>query len=227
MLKYAATASFTHVHHIIHTLTRVEQTVSTCKNIIWGFGATVNDDVSTTSGLGCDGICCACSQVRCTNSNYCTDNGRNSHNKKMAQTADAATNLKSLGIVDIEYRWWVPCSYSGKNITFKINKSNTYPSYLAFVIAARTKRHHTGATIHKVIPALQRRCGAFWTSTPPSGPLSIRMLFSLMVIKQMILGVFLSKAGNQDPFMTLEYMSTKATSLMYSVLIKLAIKNLR
>lgn len=61
-------------------------------------------------------------QVRCTNSNYCSDKGvtvvitdsGSSHNtdfilsrrafSQMAQNTDAATSLLALGIVDIEYR---------------------------------------------------------------------------------------------------------------------------
>ncbi|GMH09255.1 hypothetical protein Nepgr_011096 [Nepenthes gracilis] len=167
------------------------------------FGAIVNGgDVSAASDLYRNGTGCgACYQVRCLNSNYCsdqgatvviTDQGSGDHTafilsihafSKMAQTKDAAAYLLALGVVNIEYRR-VSCSYPNKNITFKIDENSNNPSYLAFAIYYQQgKTDITAVQLCEIqsftCKLLERSHGAVWAAnSPPRGQLSIRMLFS-------------------------------------------------
>ncbi|KHN08320.1 Expansin-like B1, partial [Glycine soja] len=140
--------------------------------------------------------------VRCTNSVYCSENGvtavitdqASSDNtdfilgkhafSRMAQTTDAAASLLALGAFIFLSVSSVACSYPDKNITIKIDESSNNPYYLAFVIWYQQGRRdiivmQLCETQNFVCKFLDRSHGAVWTTTsPPSGPLSLRMLFS-------------------------------------------------
>uniref|UniRef100_A0A2N9H715 Expansin-like EG45 domain-containing protein n=1 Tax=Fagus sylvatica TaxID=28930 RepID=A0A2N9H715_FAGSY len=199
-LAWAQTSSDSFVHsRAAYYPNSDEQGTDTGACGFGSFGATINGgDVSAASDLYRSGVGCgACYQVRCTNMAYCSDKGvtvvitdQGSSDRtdfilsrrafgRMAQTTDAATSLLSMGVVDIEYR-----RYPNKNITIKIDENSNYPYYLAFVIWYQQGKKDITAvqlceTQNYVCKLLDRSYGAVWTTTsPPSGSLSLRMLFS-------------------------------------------------
>ncbi|XP_042404769.1 expansin-like B1 [Zingiber officinale] len=167
------------------------------------FGATLNGgDVSAASKLYRNGVGCgACYQVRCINAKFCSNNGvtivitdlgasgdtdfiLSQHAfARMGQNADAGTSLLALGFIGIEYQR-VSCSYTNRNIAFKIDQSSNYPYYFAFQIWYLQGNKDIIAvqlceTEKLTCKLLERSHGAVWAvASPPSGTLSVRMLLS-------------------------------------------------
>ncbi|KAH7514260.1 hypothetical protein FEM48_Zijuj11G0069900 [Ziziphus jujuba var. spinosa] len=117
-----------------------------------GYGKTVNfGNVAGVSRLYKNGSGCgACYQVKCTDTEYCSDDGVNVVVTDSAEgdrtdfvlstrayTKLAKPNLAmemfDYGAVDIEYRR-ISCKYPGYNLMIKVHEQSKYPQYLAIVV---------------------------------------------------------------------------------------------
>ncbi|KAG6687519.1 hypothetical protein I3842_11G075000 [Carya illinoinensis] len=118
------------------------------------FGRTVNDGIVTgvsklyRNGTGCG----ACYWVRCTSSQYCSEDAvhvvvidygegdktdfilsSRAYTRLASPSNKAAKELLVHGVIDVEYRR-VSCHYPGYNLMFKVHEQSKYPNYLALVV---------------------------------------------------------------------------------------------
>ncbi|KAL5551334.1 hypothetical protein UlMin_001510 [Ulmus minor] len=163
------------------------------------YGRTVNDGmVSGVSRLYKSGSGCgACYQVRCTNEQYCSDDGTyvvvtdygegDNTDFILSPRAygylarpEAQKDLFAFGVVDVEYRR-VSCQYSGNNIVFKVHEHSKYPNYLAIVVLyVAGKNDITAVELWREDcqewRPLRRVYGAVWDmENPPRGSISLRL----------------------------------------------------
>ncbi|KAH7514251.1 expansin-like B1 [Ziziphus jujuba] len=165
------------------------------------YGRTVNDgNVAGVSRLYRNGTGCgACYQVRCTNPQYCRDDGVNMvvtdygegdrtdfilsprAYTKLAKP-NLASELFAYGVVDVEYRR-IPCRYSGYNIRIRIHENSKYPQYLALVVLYVAGQNDVNGIElwqedRKEWRAMRRAYGAVFDLAPAGGPISLRLLIS-------------------------------------------------
>ncbi|KAH9321474.1 hypothetical protein KI387_016113, partial [Taxus chinensis] len=165
------------------------------------FASTLNHGgVATASsqiykeGVGCG----ACYQIRCTNQAICrksglkvvvTDHTENNQTdfvvsvrtfSSLAQPSKSAELVK-MGIANVEYKR-IPCEYPGQNMTLKIDKSSSYPYFLAVQFLYQGGQTDiTSVDVAQVGTSnwkyMTRNHGAVWSiEKPPMGDLSVRWL---------------------------------------------------
>ncbi|KAH9321455.1 hypothetical protein KI387_016094, partial [Taxus chinensis] len=165
------------------------------------FATTVNGGAVATAsdkiyreGVGCG----ACYQIRCTNPAICAKSGvkivvtdysksnqtdfvLSTRSFSMLAQPTKAAKLVKMGIADVEYKR-VPCEYPGKNMTVKIDKSSSYPYFLAVQFLYQGGQTDiTGVEVAQVGTSswkyMTRNHGAVWSmEKPPMGELSVRLL---------------------------------------------------
>jgi hypothetical protein len=96
---------------------------------------------------------------------------------------NAALELFSYGVVDVEYRR-IPCQYPGYNLMVKVQEHSRFPEYLALVIL-----YQAGQNDITAVEVFQADCqqwrgmrnayGAVWDlATPPPGAINMRFQVS-------------------------------------------------
>ncbi|KAF3448247.1 hypothetical protein FNV43_RR08960 [Rhamnella rubrinervis] len=163
------------------------------------YGKTVNHGyVAGVGGLYRNGSGCgACYQVRCTNKQYCSDNGVNIvatdygegdrtdfilSRKAYAKLArpNLASKLFAFGVVDVQYKR-ISCRYSGNNLMYKVNEHSRYPHYLSIVILyAGGQNDITAVKLwrwdSKQWKPMRRAFGAVWDmENPPKGSINLKL----------------------------------------------------
>ncbi|XP_042947140.1 expansin-like B1 [Carya illinoinensis] len=169
------------------------------------YGRTVNDgSVTGVSKLYRNATGCgACYQVRCTSSQYCseegvtvvvTDYGEGDNTdfilnpqayERLARRGNkGAKELFGRGVISVEYRR-VSCRYPGYNLMIKVHEQSKYPNYLAIVIIYAAGKHDITA-----VELCQKNCkhwrgmhkafGAVWgmSNEVPSGAIKLRFKVS-------------------------------------------------
>ncbi|KAG7955511.1 hypothetical protein I3843_11G075600 [Carya illinoinensis] len=169
------------------------------------FGRTVNDGgVTGVSKLYKNATGCgACYQVRCTSSQYCSEDGVNvvvtdysegdkidfilssrAYGRLAHPGSKGAKELFARGVIDVEYRR-VSCRYPGYNLMYKVHEKSKYPNYLALVILyAAGKNDITAIELCekncKQWKGMHKAFGAVWdmSNGVPSGPIKLRFQVS-------------------------------------------------
>ncbi|GMY29907.1 expansin-like B1 [Fagus crenata] len=166
------------------------------------FGRTVNDGYVSgvarlyRNGTGCGG----CYQVRCTNPQYCgdegvrivvTDYGEGDRTDfilsprayaKLARP-NVALQLFASGVIDVEYRR-ISCKYTGYNVMFKVHENSKFPNYLAIVVIYVDGQNDITAVELwqedcQQWTAMRKAYGAVWDmASPPSGSIKLRFQVS-------------------------------------------------
>ncbi|KAF3448246.1 hypothetical protein FNV43_RR08959 [Rhamnella rubrinervis] len=161
------------------------------------YGRTVNQgNVAGVAGLYRNGSGCgACYQVRCTNQQYCSDDGVNivatdygegdgtdfilsrRAYSKLARP-NLAFKLFACSAVDVQYKR-ISCRYSGNNLMYKVNEHSRYPSYLSILILYAGGQNDITAEDSKQWKPMSREFGAVWDmENPPKGSIHLKLQLS-------------------------------------------------